>query len=399
MSAEAPDPTRPSRRRFLATGAVGVAGAVAGLAGGYALGTAAGAGGEAAERDAATPAATASGAAAELVDPHGAHQAGIARPQLLQRQLQLAVLDLDDVPIAELAARLDACGKTIADLCAGEHPGLGGLAPARLTVTIGVGGRIVSTAFGGALGWTDLPAFSRDDIPDDRRDGDVLVLCRSDDGAVAALARDAVIAGLGGRARWTASGFTSAADGPATRNLVGFHDGISLPQAAAELDESVWLADGAASGGSIAVVRVMPIDTAAFTALDLHAQEAAVGRTRSTGAPLSGGAASDDPDLNAKSAAGVFDIPVDAHVRRAHPLPTGLDGLMMRRSYAYSNGPDDQGAIFVSFQRSAGYFIRTQQRLDESDALLAHTRTTASGAFLILPGFTAEHGLGRALLP
>jgi len=394
MSAEAPPPTRSSRRQFLATGAVGVAGAVAGLAGGYALGSAP----EAAGRDAAAPAAPTPGAVAEVVDPHGAHQAGIDRPQLLQRQLQLAVLDLGDASLAELAARLDACGASIAALAAGEHPGLGGLAPGRLTVTIGVGGRIAASAPGAGREWTDLPAFSRDVIPDDRRDGDVLVLCRSDDGAVAALARDVVVAALGGRTRWSVSGFTSTPDGPATRNLVGFHDGISLPRTAAELDESVWLADGAMHGGSIAVVRVMPIDTAAFTALDVQAQGAAVGRDRSTGAPLSGGAGSDDPDLNAKSAAGVYDIPVDAHVRRAHPLPAGLDGLMMRRSYAYSNGPDDQGTVFVSFQRSADYFIRTQQRLDESDALLAHTRTTASGVFLVLPGFTAERGLGRTLL-
>ncbi|WP_350227691.1 hypothetical protein [Paraoerskovia sediminicola] len=53
--------------------------------------------------------------------------------------------------------------------------------------------------------------------------------------------------------------------------------------------------------------------------------------------------------------------------------------------------------MFVAFQRDLDTFVRTQQRLDESDALMELTRTTASGSFLVLPGFSDDQRLGDAI--
>ena len=382
MQPEPPASRRPSRRQFVVGSvAAGAVGAAAGFAGGHAV--------------AAGPGPAGSPTDDELVEAHGLHQAGIDRPTLLQRHLELSVLDLDEQ--TELADTLDTVGQRIAALARGEDDALAGLAPARLTVTVGIGSRLVSTFLPGSPGSRDLPAFRRDEITPDRASGDLLLLCRSDDGAVAALARQSLTSVFSGRPRWSISGFTTAPDGPATRNILGFQDGLSIPRTTAEKQASVWIHGDPAADSSIAVVRVMPIDTAAFTALPLSDQQRAVGRERASGAPLSGGTANDDPDLSAKSDAGVYDIPADAHIRRAHPLPAGLDGLMLRRSYSFSSDGGDQGSIFVSFQRDVDFFVRTQLRLDESDALLERTRTTASGSFLVLPGFTPERPLGSSL--
>ncbi|BDZ42035.1 hypothetical protein GCM10025865_13340 [Paraoerskovia sediminicola] len=157
---------------------------------------------------------------------------------------------------------------------------------------------------------------------------------RSDDGVVVALARDTLLrdlaASCGATERWRAAGFVPALEGgPANRNIVGFHDGLSIPRTAADVDEAVWL-DGVDTGtGTVAgpagattmVVRQMPVDTAAFTALAVERQNEIVGRDRDTGAPLSGGVALDDPDIGAKDETGQVLIPLDAHVRRAHPCP------------------------------------------------------------------------------
>lgn len=141
----------------------------------------------------------------------------------------------------------------------------------------------------------------------------------------------------------------------------------------------------------------MQIDVKTFTAQTLTKQEQAIGRKRKTGVPLSGGKFEDDPDLHAKSDTGDFAIPNQAHVRRAHPLPAGAPGLMLRRSYSYFTTPQDQGLVFISFQKEIDSFIKTQRRMDEGDALLDHTMTTASGSFLILPGFEKSSRLGDSL--
>ena len=70
---------------------------------------------------------------------------------------------------------------------------------------------------------------------------------------------------------------------------------------------------------------------------------------------------------------------------------------MLRRGYSYENSSTDRGLVFVCFQRDLATFTRTQQRLDEVDDLMRFATTTASGSFLVLPGFDGRHPLGATV--
>lgn len=330
------------------------------------------------------PAAPAPG----VVDVFGAQQAGIARPAPPQRHADVSVWDVP--PNTRLDALLATLGRRSAALCAGGDIALADLPPARLTVTTGLGPRIVAAAGPDLPGAQDLPVFPGDDVEDRHRGGDFLLQVCADEPLVAALAVTELTAGTGLVPRWRKTGFRgpSASDGSA-RNVLGFADGIVLPKTDAELAADVWL-DGppAVRGGTIAVVRSMRLDTAAFHALPVTRQEQVIGRRKATAEPLSGA----EIDLGAKTPDGEYLIPADAHIRRAHPLTVGA-GVMLRRSYN-----SDDGLLFISFQKELRTFVATQHRMSEGDALLRYATTTASATFLILPGFSADIPLGQALL-
>lgn len=171
-----------------------------------------------------------------------------------------------------------------------------------------------------------------------------------------------------GPLRWREQGFCHAD----RTNGLGFQDGIVVPKTAEEFDQEVWLPDGS----TIAVVRRMKLDVAAFTALPVADQERVFGRRKHDAVPLSGG---EEVDLSAKTPDGEYVIPVDAHVRRAHPLMAGA-GLMLRRSYNYA-----EGLLFISYQRELKTFVNTMYRMVEGDALLRYATTTSSAAFRIPP--------------
>ena len=227
-------------------------------------------------------------------------------------------------------------------------------------------------------------------------------MCGSDAAALHTVV-DAVLSGWGGDVivRWSQTGVRGAGSGTIVRNPLGFHDGVIVPRSDDELDESVWIDSGPAAGGTVAVVRRIRLDVARFRAQPVAAQEATVGRRRRDGVPLSGGGATDEVDLTAKTPEGEYLVPLRSHARAAHPSFTG-SGLMLRRGYGYSNAvapgqsPDD-GLLFVCFQNDLDVFVRTQHRLDESDDLMAFATTTASASFLIPPGFERDGTLGAAL--
>jgi dye decolorizing peroxidase len=85
---------------------------------------------------------------------------------------------------------------------------------------------------------------------------------------------------------------------------------------------------------------------------------------------------------------------VDAHLRRAHTTSVGV-GLMLRRSY--STDDPAPGLLFISFQNDIRTFTNTLTRMDNGDALLSFTTTTASATFLVLPGFDERRPLGATL--
>lgn len=328
--------------------------------------------------------------------PHGPVQPGVTSPAPRQAHVNALVCDLSGV--AGIADFLDELGSTIVEITSGH--GLNGIDPAGLTITAGVGPSIVSAELGPSHpGATELPAFAKENLTEARRGGDLLLQICSDEPAVVALAEAEILRRFPRRLslRWQAQGFRGKPDHGVGRNLLGFHDGLAVPRTALELEADVWLSGPSAlMGATLAVVRVMPIDVHAFSSLSLPAQEAAVGRMRDSGEPLSGGTAHDDVDLHDKLSSGEFTISNTAHARRAHPLPAGAPGLMLRRSYSYFRDRNDQGLIFISFQNEIETFIRTQQRIDEGDAMLDHTTTTASASFLILPGYDESKLLGAA---
>ncbi|MFE1173835.1 Dyp-type peroxidase [Streptomyces sp. NPDC058773] len=371
----------PSRRAFIgATGAVAATGLTAGC-----------------EASAPQPGRPHSPASTPRVPPTGRHQAGITLPQPAQPNLLAVVADLDDgVPVGPLLAEL---GRAVRTLTAGTDPRLLGLPPGDLTVTIGVGPRLVRMAEPSLPGAADLPRFSREQIAPQSRGGDLFMQICAGDPLLLPVVAAALLeqAGRRLRERWRQSGRR----GPnipvgkgisAPRNLLGFIDGIVGPHTTAEHRRHLWLSGPApVAGGTIAVVRRMELDLPRFTALSVADQEAAFGRRRATGAPLSGGTAAWDPDLGAKTPDGRYLVPADAHVRRANPTVVGV-GLMLRRSY--STDAPTPGLLFISFQNDLRTFTNTLAHMDDSDALLRFTTTTASATFLILPGFDQQHPLG-----
>jgi dye decolorizing peroxidase len=319
---------------------------------------------------------------------HGDTQAGVARPAVAQAHCDLSVWDVTapDAVLRRLSDRIGA-------LAGGT--GLAGLPAAGLTVTVGVGPRLVEPSLPGA---EDLPVFPGDQADDRHRGGDLLLQVCAEDPLVVSLAVDALTA-EDLTPRWRQGGFRGPVrpDGTA-RNLLGFVDGLVVPHGDAELRDEVWLdAPARVRGGTIAVVRRMRLDVAGFLGLPVAAQERVLGRRRDTAEPLSGGGADADIDLAAKTEDGQYLVPADAHVRRAHPLTSG-SGLMLRRGYTYDNGPGDRGLLFVSFQKELRTFVATQHRLAEGDALMRYATTTASATFLVLPGFAEGRPLGLATL-
>src|SRR5690606_16657831 len=127
----------------------------------------------------------------------------------------------------------------------------------------------------------------------------------------------AMVPGL--RPRWRQHGFRGPGEGTIVRNPLGFHDGIMVPHGEDELEENVWITGGALDGATICVIRRLRLDTRAFLAHPVAEQEAIVGRVKTTGAPLSGGAPTGSIDLLAKTPQGEFVEPLRSHARAAHP--------------------------------------------------------------------------------
>ena len=51
----------------------------------------------------------------------------------------------------------------------------------------------------------------------------------------------------------------------------------------------------------------------------------------------------------------------------------------------------------MSYQNDVQTFAKTQLRLDEVDSLMAFATPTATAAFAVLPGFSADTPLGSSL--
>ncbi|MFI2608891.1 Dyp-type peroxidase [Kitasatospora sp. NPDC018619] len=385
------------RRGLLAGGVVAAAGLGAGVTA-LALGGEGLRGGGHGRRPAAAPEPA-------PVPFHGERQAGVTAAQ--QPATQLLALDLAPASTSDGRAALRALLGALTGVLAAAAGGgptdarLQDARPAGLSSLVGVGPDLAAR-----LGLNvppallaGLPAFPGDRLDPARGGGDLVVqLCAADRWPLSVVAEqvDAAARAAGATARWTQSGFLARTTGGATpRNLFGFKDGTANPDAE-QGDQWVWGPPGPHRHGTVLVYRRIRMDTAAFAALPEERREQVMGRRIGDGAPLTGTAEHDEPDIYTKNPDGSYVLPATAHVRLSSPR---LDGgaRMLRRGYSYDDGPDDRGLLFCAFMRDPAQFTRVQNRLAERDALNAFVQHTASAVAYVLPGAPEGGTLGEGL--
>ena len=155
------------------------------------------------------------------------------------------------------------------------------------------------------------------------------------------------------------------------------------------------------TGGTYLVARRISMHIETWDRTSLGEQELLVGRTKGTGAPLSGGEELTEPDFTMPGSEGPV-IPRDAHIRVVHP--TTNDGArMLRRGYNFVDGSDalgglDAGLFFIAFVRDPEtQFIPLQNRMAQIDALTEYLKFTSSAIFAVPPGAGPGEYVGQAL--
>lgn len=297
---------------------------------------------------------------------------GITFPTIPQRYALVEVLALPGASAQDVLGRVGAALATLP-----AQPDDAGT----VTVTFGFAAHHARELWPQrAAAASELPAFANDDAV--VTGGDLAVQVCSETAAGAHQTAADVREALGDATPvWRQLGVRDAPTaGGTARTAAGFIDGIINPRSADELASGVW-AD-TRTRDTHWVLRRMHISPD-FARQPVREQEQAIGRRRDTGAPLDGGAVGDQVDLFAKQPDGELITPVDAHARRANPTHLGRP-LMLRRSYSIELD-DGPGLLFIAFLSDPETFVLTQRRLDQQDAFIAHTRTTASGCFFV-PG-------------
>ncbi|MFD3720988.1 iron uptake transporter deferrochelatase/peroxidase subunit [Streptomyces sp. NPDC058674] len=413
-----------SRRRLLGT--VGAAGAA-----GLALGAAGGALTHAALADSGAQApAGASGSLSSLgstqIAFHGDHQAGITTP--LQAKGHLVAFDLAaGAGRTEAAALLRRWSDTARRLMAGEPSAASdtGIAldagPSSLTVTIGFG-----HSFFERTGLTvrrpasldPLPDFSSDRLDERRSNGDLWIQIGANDGLVAfhalrALQKDA---GQAARVRWQMNGFNRSPGATGTpmtaRNLMGQIDGTGNPKPTEpDFDKRIFVAPGGPgpaehswmAGGSYAVVRRIRMLLDDWDKQSPAQQEQVIGRTKATGAPLTGGGETTEMALDKIGADGRPVIAANAHARISAPEQNG-GAAMLRRPFSFhdgigTDGAPDAGLLFICWQADPlRGFVPVQRKLDRGDALSEFIRHESSGLYAVPPAPRTGEYVGQPLL-
>ncbi|KAA5827096.1 deferrochelatase/peroxidase EfeB [Saccharopolyspora hirsuta] len=404
-----------SRRRLFGLTGAGIALAGAGAGAGYLAG----------DRD----------DAAGTVAFHGPHQAGITTPA--QDRMHFVAFDVTTSDRAELADLLRewtrAAERMTAGLEAVEHGAVGGPAEAppadtgealdlpasALTLTVGFGPSLFDGRFGLAdrrpPGLVDLPHFPGDNLDPARSGGDLCVQACANDPQVAVHAvRNLARIGFGRVAvRWSQLGFgrtsTTSRAQSTPRNLFGFKDGTNNLKAedTAELDRHVWVQPGDGpgwmTGGSYLVARRIRMHVETWDRTSLSEQEAVVGRTKGTGAPLGAADEFDPVDLRAQGPDGAPLVAEDAHIRLAAPERHG-GARMLRRGYNFTDGSDglgrlDAGLFFICFNRDPRtQFIPVQRLLSKEDAMAEYLEHNGSAIFACPPGVGPGEHWGQALL-
>lgn len=418
-----------SRRRLFSLAGAGGVGAAAGLTAGLLA------------HDAVVGSSAQNQPDPETVPFYGARQAGITTPA--QDRLHMAAFDVLTNDRDELIRLLKDWTEAAAAMTAGREAGATGavngpydappedtgeamgLSAGRLTLTFGFGPTLFEKDGVARFGLEgrrpaaliDLPHFPGDQLQDQRTGGDLVVQACSDDPQVAVHAIRNLSRTAFGRAhiRWSQLGFgrtssTSRAQ-QTPRNLFGFKDGTRNVKAedTTLLDEHVWVAAGAApaeawmESGSYLVARRIRMHIEIWDRTSLREQEALIGRTKSEGAPLSGGTEFTDPNFEASGLPNEPLIATDAHVRIAHPAHN--NGVhMLRRGYNFTDGSDglghlDAGLFFIAFVKDPRtHYVPMQRAMARQDTLsVEYLEHTGSGLFAIPPGVKPGGFIGDGL--
>ena len=403
-----------SRRAVFGGAAIGLGAAAAGFAGGF-----------------GTRVATEPPVTTGTVPFYGERQAGIVTPA----QDRLAFSSLSLVPgvsrsdVRDMlrewttaAARMTA-GKLVGDSTSPTAPPLDtgeavGIDPSNLTVTVGYGPSFFDARLGLASKrprvLKKLPNLPNEELDPAYTGGDLCIQACANDPVVAFhVVRNLARPGMGVvENNWMELGFGRASStnaGETTpRNLQGFKDGTRNIKSddTATLEKYVWVGDETDQnwmrGGSYLVSRRIRMFIENWDRDYLRDQENVIGRSKASGAPLSGGTEFTTPNLAAKGSDGQPLIPVNAHIRLASR--DSNDGIqILRRSYSYTDGIDPQlgtmlsGLFFIAFMKDPQQFITLQNRLGASDALGEYIQHTGSGLFACPPGLTVGRYWGDDL--
>ncbi|PAK96036.1 Probable deferrochelatase/peroxidase EfeN precursor [Brevibacterium casei] len=382
------------------------------------------------------PIAEAVGAENDIVDFFGRHQAGIvteAQDRMCFAAVNVLTDDRDELidllkQWTAAAANLSRGLPVVEDGVAGgsrfappmDTGEAQGLSAGHLTVTIGFGRSLFTDAdgqdrFGIAdrlpSGLIELPHFPGDRLDEARTGGDLCLQACADDPQVAVHAvRNLIRMGFGiVSTRWMQLGFgrtasTSPKQGT-PRNLFGFKDGTANIRSDEEkaLGEHVWVRDGSwMDDGCYLVARRIRMHIETWDRESLDGQEQIFGRTKMTGAPLSGGEEFTEPDFAMAGAGNLPIIPTSSHVHLAHPKQNGGTRIL-RRGYNYADGADaqgnlDAGLFFIAFVADpASDYVPMQNRLAKEDALSEYLLHTGSGLFAIPPGVNEGGWIGQTL--
>ncbi|MFF3484829.1 iron uptake transporter deferrochelatase/peroxidase subunit [Streptomyces sp. NPDC002701] len=400
-----------SRRRLLGTaGATGLALGAAGGAAGYAA------------APSADRTALLSSVGADEVMFHGKHQPGITTP--LQARGHLVAFDLSaGAGRKEAAALLRRWSTTARRLMAGEASGSGDTdvardaGPSSLTVTFGFGHSFFARTGlekQRPIALDPLPDFSSDHLDKARSNGDLWVQIGANDSLVAFHALRAIQqdAGSAARVRWQMNGFNRSPGATTrpmtTRNLMGQIDGTRNPKPSeSDFDRRIFVPDAGdpswMAGGSYAVVRRIRMLLDDWEKLSVKDQEDVIGRRKSDGAPLSGGAETTAMDLEKTGGDGKLVVPINAHARITRPDENG-GAAMLRRPFSFHDGIDadgvpDAGLLFVCWQADPlRGFVPVQRKLDRGDALSTFIRHESSGLFAVPGGAAEGEYVGQKLL-
>ena len=299
-----------------------------------------------------------------------------------------------------------------------------GLTASGLTITFGFGPTLFRDDDGkDRFGLADrqprslrtLPHFPADVLDPEKSYGDLCVQACADDPQVAVHAiRNLARIGFGTVAvRWSQLGFgrtsTTSTSQSTPRNLFGFKDGTAniKSEETKDVQEHVWVAPGAdpgadwLAGGSYLVARRINMNIEIWDRQSLGDQEDFVGRTKASGAPLSGGTEFTEPDFTMPGSNGPV-IARDAHIRLVHP--DFNDGArMLRRGYNFVDGSNplgglDAGLFFIAYVVDPDtHFIPIQNTMAKQDALMEYLKVTGSALFAVPPGIGAGEYVGQPL--